>query len=42
MLSATIIVRPSGVMTLPLGNRIPVTAEWIVPSGSTRAIVAPS
>ena len=38
--SARIIVRPSGVMTVPLGNLRPSAATLTVPSGSTRASLA--
>ena len=36
MLSATIRVRPSSVMTVPLGNWRSAAASELVPSGSTR------
>ena len=41
-LSATISVRPSGVITVPFGNIRPSAAACTEPSGSTRASVAPA
>jgi hypothetical protein len=39
-LSATIIVTPSGWMTMPLGNHKPAAAVDTVPSAVTRAMLA--